>query len=195
MSKQLEFFFDILSPYSYLGSTQIPNLAAKHGFEVLYRPFDMRRARKAAGNDGPTAVHIPAKMVYVKQDLARWVARYGVPFVFPRNESSDKINSGTFPAIARGVAPAYVAAAYGAVWGEGGASHDDDLIAGVGEAMGWPREEFLAYLASDEAGAAYEANNQEAIDRGVFGAPTILIGDNMWWGNDRLEFLDEFLAA
>ena len=195
MLQPIEFFFDFLSPFCYLANTQIAALAERHGRTVDYKVFDMPRAKRTAGNTGPSNRDIPVKIKYLVGDLDRWAKRYDVPISFPKNLNSEKMNIGTFYAIARGQTRAYVDAAYDAGWGRGGALDDEAVLGGLAGAMGWPRDDFLAYLVSDDGKAAYEAKNEEAAARGVFGAPVMFVGDEIWWGNDRLEFLDGFLAG
>ena len=85
--------------------------------------------------------------------------------------------------------------AYHATFGSGGAFDSDEVLSGVAREMGWSPEEFLAFVSSEKAGQLYEASNTEAHGRGVFGVPIMMVGEEMWWGNDRLDFLEEYLVA
>lgn len=192
----IDFYFDFVSPYAYLASVRLPQIAAKHGCEIAFHPINLNAAKQAAGNTGPATVAIPAKMKYAMADFARWGVRYGAPLEFSREgaPNSEPANKGTFYAIDRGQAAQYVAAMWRATFGSGGLHGKDEVLRAVAVEMGWDADDFLAFIASDEAERRYAAGNAEAQDRGVFGAPIMMVGDEMWWGNDRLEFLDEYLA-
>lgn len=89
----------------------------------------------------------------------------------------------------------YLREAYQATWGQAGDPGSDELLSALAEKLGWDAGEFLGYIGSAEAEQRYEAVLAEAVKRGVFGVPVMLVGDEMWWGNDRLDFLEEYLAA
>tara|TARA_R110002124_G_scaffold48065_1_gene142300 strand:- start:579 stop:914 length:336 start_codon:yes stop_codon:yes gene_type:complete len=103
------------------------------------------------------------------------------------------MNIGTFYAQERNKAQDYVTAAYGRAWSSGDDMSDTEVLAGLAREMKWDESEFVDFIDSPEGVKRFEAANLEAHSRGVFGAPTMLIGDDMWWGNDRLDFLEEFL--
>lgn len=191
--KTVEFFFDFLSPFAYLAHQKLPALASRYGYALRFVPFDLPRAKRAAGNTGPSNREIPVKLRYMTTDMNRWARRYGVPLTFPKSFASERINKGTFYAEDRGRVQDYVTAAYTAAWGEGQDMSDSEVLAGVARRLGWPAQEFLAFVDSAPAAERFEASNAEAHRRGVFGTPTFLIGEEMWWGNDRLQFLEEYL--
>lgn len=193
----IDFYFDFFSPYSYLANVRLPALADKYGYAITYRPIDIKAAKLAAGNTAPATAQMPAKLRYAIADLTRWGKRYGAPFAFAAGvpTSSARINKGTFLAIEKGQARDYVNKAYHATFGSGGAFDSDEVLSGVAREMGWQVEEFLAFVSSDKAEKLYAASNTEAHARGVFGVPIMMVGDEMWWGNDRLDFLEEYLAA
>ena len=193
----IDFYFDFFSPYSYLANVRLPGLADKYGYTLTYRPIDVKAAKLAAGNTAPATAQMPVKLRYAIADLTRWGKRYGAPFAFAPGvpTSSARINKGTFFAIEKGQARAYVDTAYHATFGSGGAFDSEEVLSGVAQAMGWSPGEFLAFVSSEKAEQLYAASNQEAHARGVFGVPIMMVGDEMWWGNDRLDFLEEYLAA
>ena len=98
------------------------------------------------------------------------------------------------PARERGVAAAYVRDAFHAAWGEGARLDDPEVLARLAEARGWDAAGFLRYVDSPAAAAALESATAQAVARGVFGVPTMTIGSDMWWGNDRLFMLERHLA-
>ncbi len=191
----IDFYFDFLSPFAYLAHERLAAMAERHGRELRYVPIDLPRAKIAAGNTGPSNREIPAKIRYLMQDLRRWAARYGMPFAFPASLASERLNVATFLAVDRGIARRYVNEAWRLGWGLGGDLGSDALLTQVEQALGWVPGELAAAAADPRLRERYEAANGEAQARGVFGVPTMMIGDEMWWGNDRLEFLEEHLRA
>ena len=192
----IDFYFDFLSPYAYLANSQLPALAQKYGYTISYRPIDLNAAKLAAGNTGPATAQMPPKLRYAMADLTRWSQQYDLPFIpAPVRPVTERINKGTFFAIDRDQARDYVDRAWLATFGSGGDFNSDELLSDVARQMGWSGEEFLAFLSSDAAAQRYDAGNSAAHERGVFGVPTMIVDDEMWWGNDRLGHLENYLAA
>lgn len=192
--KQIDFYFDFLSPFAYLARHRLVQIAEKHGVSVAYKPIDLAKAKLAIGNNGPTNRELPVKLAYLMTDLQRWAERYDIPLQVVKNHNSRLLNIGTFFAKGGAEAGRYVEAAYRLTWGEGGAPDDEALHRRLAREMGWNETEFLAFLQSPEAATLYEESTQAAIAKHVFGVPMTMIGEDMWWGNDRLMFVDEYLA-
>ncbi|ULQ47775.1 2-hydroxychromene-2-carboxylate isomerase [Flagellatimonas centrodinii] len=195
MIRQLDFYFDLMSPFAYLAHQRLPGLAGRYGYTLRYWPIDLPAAKRAAGNSGPPNVKIPVKLRYLKTDLDRWAQRYGVPLIFPPSLDSTLLNKAVFFAIDRDAAEVFVRHAWHAVWGEGSDMSDPALLRTLALALGWDAGEVLDFVYSPEGQARYDASNRGAQERGVFGTPTMMIGDDMWWGNDRLDFLEAFLTG
>lgn len=193
MTRTIDFFFDFMSPYAYLAHHRLPGLAQRHGWQLAYWPIDLQQAKLAAGNTGPTSRDMPIKHRHLRIDLQRWATRYGVPFAPPAGYGSTRLNCGAFYAIDRDAVERYVATAWRLVWGEGGAMDDDALLSDVASRMGWSVSDFLDYVVSDVARQRLQASNAHALECGVFGTPTMAIGNESWWGNDRLDFLEDYL--
>jgi 2-hydroxychromene-2-carboxylate isomerase len=138
---------------------------------------------------------MPVKHKYARTDLARWAQRYGVPMKPPKSADSARLNKGALFAVDRGQARDYVARAWAKTWGGGGDPADEALLREVARELGWDANAFVAFTTSPEAEARYKASTDEAAKRGVFGVPTFMVGEELWWGNDRMQFLEEFLAA
>jgi len=196
MSKQAEFFFDFGSPTSYLAWTQLPRLVAETGAELRWRPMLLGGVFKATGNASP--VTVPAKGRWMFQDMARWARLYGVPLAmnphFP-------INTLTLMRGAVGLQmrqPAdferYVEAVYRAMWAQPVNMGDPAVMAEVLQRAGFDPAAFVALVGEAEVKAALVANTDEAVARGVFGAPTVFVGGQMFFGQDRLKFVREALA-
>lgn len=204
--KTIDFFFDFTSPYAYLANCPLPALADKYGYELVYRPIDLFAAKQAAGNNGPPSPQIPNKFRYINQDLLRWADRYGVPFKLPkpapgqdaiRKEQIDssRANKGMFFAMEQGRGREYASRVWSKTFGSGGLIGDDENLRSVAREMGWSPEALFDFIHSDKAEELYEDGNEAAHGRGVFGVPIMMVGDEMWWGNDRLSLLEEYLAV
>lgn len=214
MTRHIEFFFDFLSPYSYLAHCRLPALADKYGYELIYRPFNMPAAKRAAGNTAPATPAIPVKFRYACTDMRRWAEKYGVPFNMPWAVKSDAsmeelksidlpktgldttwANKGMFFALDRRQGRDYAERLWNGSFGSGGLVGSEELLMDVARQMGWSTEALLDFLQSDAVEKRYGENNKEAQSRGVFGAPTMIVDNEMWWGNDRLGLLEDYLAA
>lgn len=197
MSKQVEFFFDFGSPAAYLAWTQLPSIAAAAGATIVWRPMLLGGVFKAAGNASP--ISVAAKGKWMMADLARFAARYGVALNFP---ASFPLN--TLPLMRGAVGmqmrqPAdferYVKAVYEAIFGRGLAMSDPVVIAGVLTAAGFDATAFEALIADPAVKQGLIANTEEAVTRGAFGAPTMFVGSQMHFGQDRLDFVAQALRS
>jgi 2-hydroxychromene-2-carboxylate isomerase len=194
MSPQIDFYLDFVSPYGYLANVKLPGIARKWGARLKYRPVDVADAKVAAGNTGPSTRAIPAKRKYIRADRLRWAKRYGVPMNDPKAFRAPRLNSGVIYAERAGVVERYVNAAYHQVWGVGVDPEDEAILALVARELGWDPRAFLAYVDSDEGRNNYAASQREAEERGVFGVPFMVVGEETFWGNDRFDYLEECLA-
>ena len=195
MNKRVEFFFDVGSPTTYLAWTQLPALCARAGAELVYRPMLLGGVFQATGNASPAAV--PAKGRYMDADMARYARRYGVPLAmnpfFPINTLT--LMRGATGAQLR--APdrfeAYLGAVFDAMWVAPQNLNDPATAAQALTAAGFDPAEVMAWVNDAEVKSALRATTEEAVTRGVFGAPTMFVGGEMFFGQDRLEFVRETL--
>lgn len=191
MQKSVEFFFDVGSPSAYLAWTQLPRIAAAAGASVVWRPMLLGGVFKATGNVSP--VMIAAKGRWLMQDLGRWAARYGVMFHPPANFPLNTL------ALMRGAAgiqlrqphdlARYLGAVFEGIFAHGLALDDPAVIAQVLVDAGFETENFLALTADPQVKQALVATTEEAVARGVFGAPSMFVGDELHFGQDRLDFV------
>lgn len=196
MPRVLEFYFDFMSPFAYLAQTQLGRLARAHGLTVDYAAVDLQRLKAAIGNSGPSNRDMPVKLRYLHTDLRRWARRYNVPFGIIGNHNCRALNIGTAYARERGYDALYVTRTFHQLWGVGGLAPDDEQLQGdIADAMGWNRSGFLDYLHSSAAAALYEERTARAADHGIFGVPTLRIDGQIWWGNDRLVLLEDYLTS
>ncbi|MEL0081597.1 MAG: DsbA family protein, partial [Gammaproteobacteria bacterium] len=157
---------------------------------------DIPTAKLAAGNYGPSNQKVKPKIRALMQDLNRWADHYGVPFAFPSGMVGKRVNAGTFYAIDRGQVEEYVVKVFHELWGVGGQdANDDAFLSKIATELGWDAEEFLAFVSSEEAGKRFEQSRVKAHSVGVYGAPMMLLDEQIWWGNDRLMFLEEYLQS
>ena len=189
----IDFYFDFMSPFSYLAHLRLPNLARQFECKLDYHPIDLPAAKLAAGNTGPPNVKIPIKLQYLTSDLDRWAARYGAPIKFPPSLDSRMVNCGTFFADKRSQTEDYVQKTWKRIWGNGEDMSDLAVLSQIAGDMGWRPDEFLDFVCSDNVLEQYDQSNANAQQVGVFGAPTMILDGQMWWGNDRLDFLRDFL--
>lgn len=196
MSRAIDLYFDFISPFSYLAITQLPQLVKKYGYGLNYNVMDIPTAKLAAGNYGPSNQKVKPKIQALMQDLNRWAKHYGVPFAFPSGMVGKRINAGTFYAIDQGQAEEYVTKVFHELWGVGGHDANDDLfLSKIATDMGWSASEFLEFVNSDAAAKRFEQSRIKAHAAGVYGAPMMMLDDQIWWGNDRLMFVEEYLQA
>ncbi|AKS05413.1 2-hydroxychromene-2-carboxylate isomerase [Pseudomonas trivialis] len=196
MSKTLEFFFDLGSPATYLAYTQLPALCAATGAQLVYQPMLLGGVFKATGNASP--ITIPAKGRYMFDDLARYARRYNVPLKF---NPHFPINTLMLMRAVTGIQlhqperfDDFVDCLFRALWVEGRHLGDPEVVAAVLAEHGFDPEKVLA-LANDEAvKAALKDNTEQAVKRGVFGAPSMFVGSQLFFGQDRLEFVREALS-
>ena len=193
----VEFFFDVGSPASYLAWTQLPRIAEETNATIAWRPMLLGGVFKATGNASP--VTIPAKGRWMNGDLQRWARRYGVSFSlnphFP-------INTLTLMRGAAGMQMreperflAYVDAIERSMWQSPRDLGDADVLVATLREAGFDPAAFAALVADPEVKARLIATTEEAVARGVFGAPTFFVGEEMFFGQDRLEFVREALLA
>jgi 2-hydroxychromene-2-carboxylate isomerase len=184
-----------MSPFAYLAHTQLVEIAEKYQRKISYQPIDLVQTKLAAGNTGPSNRQIPRKIAYLMKDLKRWADRYGVPLTTPASHDSEKVNLGAFFAIERGVERRYVESVWKHTWGGGAGDFASAVvIESVVADMDWNLGEFSNSLSSPSVRTRYEQSNLNAQTKGVFGVPTMIVDGEMWWGNDRLFFLEEHLA-
>jgi 2-hydroxychromene-2-carboxylate isomerase len=196
MERVIEFYFDFISPFSYLAHHRLPDLAARYGYALDYRVADLAELRRLAGNTGPRQTEQPLKLPYSRLDQKRWADRYGIPIKPPvGSHDSSWLNRGAFYALDRGGVKAYVDAAWTKMRRDGRDIAEESFRREVAHELGWLPEEFVAFTQSEESKLRYRDATLAAHGRGVFGVPTMLIGSEMWWGNDRLDFLEEYLQA
>ncbi len=193
--KTLEYFFDFSSSYSYLADSQIEAVAARHGATLRWVPMALGGVFKATGNSMPAS--IPSKAQYMAADLNRWAIEYGIPFQFPSVFPVPSISAMRLVLVAQRDAadqvPALVHACFAAAWGQGRNIGELPVLAEIAAAVGLPADA-LEKISAPEIKEQLMKNGEEAVARGVFGAPTLFVGDQLFWGNDRLHHVEAALT-
>ncbi len=197
MARTIEFYFDFPSPYAYLAHTQLPSIAVDHNAEVLYHPFRILELMKLVGNR-PTTIECKSKGKYAGIDLQRWTKRYGVEFAGnPHSRSFDfaELGRGAIVAIADGRGADYVTAVFSGIWAKQADLSQRSILIDILSKAGFDAPRLLERACTEETIGKLEAETEAAAARGVFGAPTIFVGDQMYFGNDRLDFVAEALVS
>ena len=194
-AKQVEFFFDVGSPAAYLAWTQMPRLASDTGATVVYKPFLLGGVFQATGNRSP--MEVPAKSRWMTDDLARFARRYGVPFAhnphFPINTLALMRGALGLQMHQPGSLLPYGDAVYRAIWVDGKDMNDPAVVGAVLQEAGFDAQQLLALTQQQQVKDGLKTVTQDAVARGVFGAPTFFAGGQMFWGQDRLDFVREAL--
>ena len=197
MTQAVECFFDFGSPTSYLAWTQLPRIAASAGVGIAWRPMLLGGVFKATGNASP--VTVPAKGRWMNEDLQRFAKRYGVTLRF---NPHFPINTLTLMRGATGLQMRrpgdflrYVDVVERAMWETPKNLGDPAVLAATLVEAGFDADEFLALVGDPEVKSKLVATTEEAVARGVFGAPTFFVVDEMFFGQDRLDFVREALRA
>ncbi|WP_339101238.1 2-hydroxychromene-2-carboxylate isomerase [Pseudomonas atacamensis] len=195
MTKTVEFYFDLGSPTTYLAHTQLAKICADTQSELIYIPMLLGGVFKATGNASPAM--IPAKGRYMFQDLDRFAKRYGVQLRF---NPHFPINTLILMRAVTGMQmrqpqrfAEFVDCLFRALWVEGRNLNDPQTIAAVLTENGFDPQEIMALTNDESVKAALKENTEAAIKRGVFGAPSMFIGDQLFFGQDRLDFVEEAL--
>ncbi|MGH7022193.1 MAG: 2-hydroxychromene-2-carboxylate isomerase [Caulobacteraceae bacterium] len=191
MNQQVEFYFDFQSPYSYLAHSQLGALGAP----VRLTPFQVLPLMKLVNNT-PTTITCSVKRAYASKDLGRWAARYAVPLSPPdmKRLDAELLLRVVTAAESETIRATATDAIFKAVWGGAGDPSAEGLEALL-SARGLPGASLIAAAGEPWVADALVAATQAAAGRGVFGSPTIFVGDEMFFGNDRLDFVRELLAT
>lgn len=194
--KKLELYWDVASPYTYLAVTQIDKLIQRTGAEVDLIPFLLGGVFKGANNMMPASN--PAKAMYLMHDLVRWREHYQVQMKMPPTELIFPLNSilpmrAAIFAKRSGKGAEYCREIFRAYWAEGRNVSEQAEVESVARAAGLDPAAVLAGANEQSVKDELRKNTEEAVARGAFGAPTMYVGDQMFFGNDRLHFVEKAL--
>lgn len=192
------FYFDFASPNAYLAHRVIPGIEARTGARFRYVPVLLGGLFKLSGNQAPMVAFagVPNKLAYERREMERFVARHGLTAFrmnphFPVNSLA--MMRGAVAAQAEGVFTPYVEAMFRFMWEEPRKLDDPAVLAATLAEAGLPAERLLARSADADVKARLLAETEDAHRRGAFGIPTFRLGDELYFGKDRLRDLEEAL--
>jgi 2-hydroxychromene-2-carboxylate isomerase len=193
MAEPIDFYFDFSSPYGYLASTEIDALAARHGRKVIWRPFVLGAAFKLTGQRALTEQ--PLRGDYARRDFARSARLLGVPLKMPEPFPFFALaaSRACYWVEARSQAKSLAKAVYHAAFGEGRDITPVQVVAEIARGLGI--EGLEQGLEQPATKAALRDATDQALARGVFGSPFFIVDGEPFWGHDRLDQLDRWLAT
>ena len=197
---RIDFYFDCSSPWTYLAFHAVQPLAAEAGAEIAWKPILVGGVFNAVNQtvyDNRAAPN-PLKQAYMLKDLADWARLYGLGIVFPPTVfpvNSVKCMRGALVALDEGKLVPYATAAFEAYWGDDRDISREDALADIAAKAGIERQHFFSSIESEPYKSRLRANTDELIKRGGFGSPTMFVGEQMFFGNDRLPLVRAALAA
>jgi 2-hydroxychromene-2-carboxylate isomerase len=193
--KEVSFFFDFSSPFAYLGATQIEAVAARHAARVRYRPFLLGGLFKEIGTpDVPLFTMPEAKRKHAAADMWRWAEYYDVPFRFPTRFPMNSVKALRVllqldPDRMRDV----VLPIFRAYWAEDQDISDDAVLEEILSKAGLDGRAMVLGTKDEAVKTRLRSSTEEAVKAGVCGAPCFLVGDLLFWGQDRLLFVEKAL--
>ena len=189
--RAFDFFYDLGSPYSYLAATQLDGIERRTGATARLLPITLGGVRKSLGREMPP----PQQLLYMTQDVARWAQKYGVTMQIPQVFPTRTIQAlrACVAAEQEGRGAQAMHALFAAYWADGHDIGDPAVIERALSAAGLDGKALLAASESQEAKDGLRKNTDLALGRGVFGVPTFFAGERGFWGNDRLDFLEQEL--
>lgn len=196
MADPIVFYWDFPSPYAYIGANEIEAVAAKHGRSVDWRPVSIGHLWKAIPDRTPFP---KIKMDYMMHDWTRSARLAGLPIVttpdpFPTDAKLPRLLFYRLKAQDVAKAKAFALAAYRQYWGEGKDIARPEHLAGIVKSLGIPEAEIAAAAEDAAARQAVLDSTAEAIALKAFGTPTFMVDGEMFWGSDRIDQIDRWLA-
>jgi 2-hydroxychromene-2-carboxylate isomerase len=193
--RSIRFYFDFISPYAYLASTQLDGIAARTGVRIERVPVLFAALLDAHGQKGPA--EIPAKRQYTWKDVYRKCHALGVPIAPPPSHPFNpllglRVASLELDDDARA---RVVAAIYQATWGGGGGIERPESVAAALTRAGFDGAAMVARAGDPEVKACLRAQTERALAAGVFGVPTLEIDGELFWGTDSLPFAEAYLRG
>ena len=191
MARQLDFFFDCSSPWTYLAFHAVQPLAAELDVAIVWKPILVGGVFNSVNQtvyDNRAKPNL-LKQTYMLKDLSDWARLYGLKIVFPPTVfpvNSVKCMRGAFVALEQEKLVPYATAAFESYWGDDRDLSREDVLADIAARAGLERQRFFAGIETESCKAKLRANTDELIQRGGFGSPTMFVGGSMFFGNDRL---------
>lgn len=198
MSRPIAYYFSLLSPWAYIGHRHFVDIAHRHAASIVYKPVLLNEVFAETGGL-PLAKRHPARQAYRMLELQRWREKRKLTFhLWPQHWpfDADIADCSVLAVVAAGDDPGdFVQKVFNGVWEGQENLADAAIVARLLSEAGFNAEKTLAEANSEEIRAAYERNRLEAIEIGVFGAPSYVLDGEIFWGQDRLDLLDDALAS
>jgi 2-hydroxychromene-2-carboxylate isomerase len=190
----LEFWYDFHSPWAYLAASRIEALAARHGLRARWRPLHLARLIAAIGGRRPLEENA-AFVAWYKQDLQDWAKLYGLRIRYHPGYPLRPARAlrAALRAEEQGAAPGFALAVFRAYWSESRDISDLTTLVEIAAACGLDGAAIAAAASDADYARRLEANNREAIQRGLFGVPSVICRGKLFFGNDRLALLEHWL--
>jgi len=192
----IDYFLALVSPYTYLGHTRFEALAARHGATVNYKPAQMAKVFAVSGGL-PVKQRPVQRQAYRLQELRRWSEYLGMPLNLqpkhipvPDGEAAKLVIAAKRLGLKPGL---LIGACLRAAWAEERDLSDAATLRAIAGEAGYDAAVLIAAAADPAVQAEYDANTAEAIERQVFGVPTYAFGEELFWGQDRLDFVERRL--
>ena len=187
-SVDLKIFFNFRSPYCYLASKTMFTLLEDYNVNLLWRPL--------GGWDGRSPPdRAKVKMPLARQDVARWAKRMGIPCNPPPPTTEPTLAGiGSLMAEREGCLVEYIVEVMRCEWAGSNDIGQKDILIPVAEAVGLNAKEFEAFIDDQANAKQLEDNWSEAQELGVIGVPTFVVNDQIFWGNDRIDFVEDYLV-
>jgi 2-hydroxychromene-2-carboxylate isomerase len=199
MNRSILYFYNHSSPWTYLGHERFLAVARRAGAEIVFRPCDSHAVFSVSGGL-PVRKRAPQRQAYRLTELERWRSFLGIPLIVqPKSSPCPAELSNRFVVAAQQHGGIDMGALSGALlkalWAEDRNISHRDVVVGIAGSLGLDGAALMKASGSEEVTQTYDAYTREAIERQVFGAPTYIVDGEMFWGQDRLEFLERKLAA
>lgn len=198
MQRQIDYYFSLLSPWTYLGHELFLSIAARHGCTINYLPVPLRSVFDETGGL-PLPKRHPVRQRYRILELQRWRERRGRALnLFPRHFPLDiaLADRALIAATLAGKDPgAFMERVLAGVWAQEFDLSQRGLVIEMADASGLDGKALVDQAESEAVAARYAASSEAAVKAGVFGAPSYVLGGEVFWGQDRLELLDDALAS
>ena len=196
---QIEYFYSAHSAFAYIGSEAFMRIAAKAGAEIVHRPMDLRKVIAAAKGAAFTRYSDAHMAYFFGVEIDRWADFRDAPVMghHPTHHANDLTLSNCLLIAAAEAGEAVDRLAHTileAHWRDDADFDDEETLARLCESVGLASKPLLEQARSSDVQAIYDQNTEEAIERSVFGAPTYFVGGEMFYGQDRLEFVERALA-
>jgi 2-hydroxychromene-2-carboxylate isomerase len=194
----VDYFFSLASPFTYMGHERFEALAKQYGATVNYKPADIGKIFSETGGL-PVPKRSPQRQAYRMMELKRWPAVLGIPLnpqpkFFPVDATAASLV--VIAAMQADQHPGQLIAGFcRAVWSEERNIADASEIEAITKAEGYDPAKLIPASQAPEVKTVFDANTEEGIRRGVFGAPTWIIKDEVFWGQDRLDFVERALKG